>query len=124
MSLNQDDLSLLAEAMKSLERGFSSLPACPQELDSPAIRRVLLDAAARLKDLGVANAELVLGDGLAAGLAPGTFDAIAVTGSVPSYPEALEALLECCRIAETMDSPAVKVWLGDGTNYPSQEDLR
>lgn len=50
-------------------------------------------AAARLAALGVRNAELVHGDGLAAGIAPGTFDAIAVTGSVPTYPAQLESLL-------------------------------
>jgi protein-L-isoaspartate(D-aspartate) O-methyltransferase len=50
-------------------------------------------AAGRLAELGIQNAELVEGDGLAAGLAPGTFDVIAVTGSLPTYPDALEALL-------------------------------
>jgi L-rhamnose isomerase/sugar isomerase len=37
---------------------------------------------------------------------------------------AIEAIIECCRIAAEMDAPAVKVWLGDGTNYPGQDDLR
>lgn len=37
---------------------------------------------------------------------------------------ALEAIIECCSIAEQTDAPAVKVWLGDGTNYPGQDDLR
>jgi protein-L-isoaspartate(D-aspartate) O-methyltransferase len=50
-------------------------------------------AAQRLAELGIKNAELVQGDGLAAGIAPGTFDVIAVTGSLPTYPETLEALL-------------------------------
>jgi L-rhamnose isomerase/sugar isomerase len=36
----------------------------------------------------------------------------------------LDALIECCAIAGSMSSPAVKVWLGDGTNYPGQDDLR
>jgi L-rhamnose isomerase/sugar isomerase len=38
--------------------------------------------------------------------------------------KAVAAIIECCRIATTMDAPAVKVWLGDGTNYPGQDDLR
>ncbi len=38
--------------------------------------------------------------------------------------KAIEAIIECCRIADQMDAPAVKVWLGDGTNYPGQDDLR
>jgi hypothetical protein len=38
--------------------------------------------------------------------------------------KALDALIECCRIAAATDAPAVKVWLGDGTNYPGQDDLR
>jgi L-rhamnose isomerase/sugar isomerase len=38
--------------------------------------------------------------------------------------KSLVALKECCQIADEMGSPAVKVWLGDGTNYPGQDDLR
>jgi L-rhamnose isomerase/sugar isomerase len=38
--------------------------------------------------------------------------------------KAIAAIIECCRIADEMDAPAVKVWLGDGTNYPGQDDLR
>lgn len=38
--------------------------------------------------------------------------------------KALEAIKECCRIADELYAPAVKVWLGDGTNYPGQDDLR
>jgi L-rhamnose isomerase/sugar isomerase len=38
--------------------------------------------------------------------------------------KAVAAIIECCRIAATMDATAVKVWLGDGTNYPGQDDLR
>jgi L-rhamnose isomerase/sugar isomerase len=38
--------------------------------------------------------------------------------------KALVALKECCAIADEMGAPAVKVWLGDGTNYPGQDDLR
>ena len=36
----------------------------------------------------------------------------------------LEAIIECCHIARETNAPAVKVWLGDGTNYPGQDDLR
>jgi L-rhamnose isomerase/sugar isomerase len=38
--------------------------------------------------------------------------------------KAVEAIVECCRIADETSAPAVKVWLGDGTNYPGQDDLR
>jgi L-rhamnose isomerase/sugar isomerase len=38
--------------------------------------------------------------------------------------KALMALKQCCGIADEMGAPAVKVWLGDGTNYPGQDDLR
>jgi L-rhamnose isomerase/sugar isomerase len=38
--------------------------------------------------------------------------------------EALEHCLECITIAEQLGSPAVSVWLADGTNYPGQDDLR
>jgi L-rhamnose isomerase/sugar isomerase len=38
--------------------------------------------------------------------------------------KAVAAIVECCEIAEAMDAQAVKVWLGDGTNYPGQDDLR
>jgi len=38
--------------------------------------------------------------------------------------KAVEAIVECCRIAAETNAPAVKVWLGDGTNYPGQDDLR
>ncbi len=38
--------------------------------------------------------------------------------------KAIAAIVECCEIAEAMDAQAVKVWLGDGTNYPGQDDLR
>ena len=50
-------------------------------------------AARRLQSLAVKNVELVAGDGLNASFVPGSFDAIAVTGSLPSYPESLETLL-------------------------------
>lgn len=38
--------------------------------------------------------------------------------------KAVRAIIECCEIAATMGSRVVKVWLGDGTNYPGQDDLR
>lgn len=50
-------------------------------------------AAARLAALGIGNVELVAGDGLHASLAPASFDVIAVTGSTPLFPTALQALL-------------------------------
>jgi protein-L-isoaspartate(D-aspartate) O-methyltransferase len=57
----------------------------------PALAEI---AAAQLRALEVRNIELVTGDGLHAALAPDSFDAIAVTGSLPSYPAYLEALLK------------------------------
>ncbi len=38
--------------------------------------------------------------------------------------KAVAAIVECCEIAEATGSKVVKVWLGDGTNYPGQDDLR
>jgi L-rhamnose isomerase/sugar isomerase len=38
--------------------------------------------------------------------------------------KAVAAIVECCEIAEATHAQAVKVWLGDGTNYPGQDDLR
>ena len=38
--------------------------------------------------------------------------------------KAVKAIVECCDIASRTGSKAVKVWLGDGTNYPGQDDLR
>jgi L-rhamnose isomerase/sugar isomerase len=38
--------------------------------------------------------------------------------------KAVRAIVECCEIAAATGSNAVKVWLGDGTNYPGQDDLR
>ena len=51
------------------------------------------NAAERLHALGVKNVELVTGDGLHASLAPNSFKVIAVTGSLPAYPNDLEDLL-------------------------------
>ncbi len=38
--------------------------------------------------------------------------------------KAVAAIVECCDIAARTGSGVVKVWLGDGTNYPGQDDLR
>jgi L-rhamnose isomerase/sugar isomerase len=38
--------------------------------------------------------------------------------------KAVRAIVECCEIAAATGSRVVKVWLGDGTNYPGQDDLR
>ena len=38
--------------------------------------------------------------------------------------KAVGAIVECNEIASVLDAQAVKVWLGDGTNYPGQDDLR
>ena len=51
-------------------------------------------AAGRLEKLATGRFELVVGDGLHASLAPGSFDIIAVTGSLPTYPGFLEELLK------------------------------
>jgi L-rhamnose isomerase / sugar isomerase len=37
---------------------------------------------------------------------------------------ALEHCRNCIAIAEQLGSPAVSLWLADGTNYPGQDDLR
>ncbi len=37
---------------------------------------------------------------------------------------AVRAIVECCEIAAATGSKVVKVWLGDGTNYPGQDDMR
>ena len=38
--------------------------------------------------------------------------------------KAIEHIQECCEIARQTGSTVVKVWLGDGTNYPGQDDFR
>jgi L-rhamnose isomerase / sugar isomerase len=38
--------------------------------------------------------------------------------------KAVAHILECCEIARQTGSNVVKVWLGDGTNYPGQDDFR
>jgi L-rhamnose isomerase/sugar isomerase len=37
---------------------------------------------------------------------------------------AVEHVLECIQIAQTVDSDIISLWLADGTNYPGQDDLR
>ena len=38
--------------------------------------------------------------------------------------KAIQHIVECCEIARQTGSTVVKVWLGDGTNYPGQDDFR
>ena len=38
--------------------------------------------------------------------------------------KAVRAIIGCCEIAAATGSKVVKVWLGDGTNYPGQDDMR
>src|SRR5438132_1377073 len=44
--------------------------------------------------------------------------------SVEVRNKAVRHILECCDIARQTGSGVVKVWLGDGTNYPGQDDFR
>jgi L-rhamnose isomerase / sugar isomerase len=37
--------------------------------------------------------------------------------------QAIEHNLECIRIGETLGSKAITVWIGDGSNFPGQQDL-
>ena len=37
---------------------------------------------------------------------------------------ALEHIFDCCDIVKATGAQALKVWLGDGTNYPGQDDFR
>jgi L-rhamnose isomerase/sugar isomerase len=38
--------------------------------------------------------------------------------------QAIDAIVDCCKIAGETRSEFVKVWLADGTNYPGQDDFR
>lgn len=38
--------------------------------------------------------------------------------------KAIAHLVDCCEIMRATGSTVLKVWLGDGTNYPGQDDLR
>jgi L-rhamnose isomerase/sugar isomerase len=44
--------------------------------------------------------------------------------SLDTRRKAIQHIVECCEIARQTDSSVVKVWLGDGTNYPGQDDFR
>ena len=84
-------------------------------------------AAGRLDVLGVQDVELVVGDGLNPGLAPGSFDVIAVTGSVPVFPAELESLLaENGRLFVVVgEAPAMTAWLAstNADGEPWRESL-
>lgn len=38
--------------------------------------------------------------------------------------QAVEHVIECIQIAQTVGSHVISLWLADGTNYPGQDDLR
>jgi L-rhamnose isomerase/sugar isomerase len=38
--------------------------------------------------------------------------------------KAVAHMVECCQIVAATGSKVLKIWLGDGTNYPGQDDLR
>lgn len=86
------------ESVLEIGTGSGFLTACMAHLGGivtsyeirPALSR---HAAERLQALKVKDVELVTGDGLHAGLAPNSFQVIAATGSLPSYPNSLEDLL-------------------------------
>jgi len=86
------------ESVLEIGTGSGFISACLSHLGgvvtSYEIRPALGEiAAAQLGAQKVKNVELVIGDGLQATLAPGSFDVIAVTGSLPKYPSNLEELL-------------------------------
>ena len=86
------------ESVLEIGTGSGFVTACLAALGgvvtSYETRTALSEAAAeRLRALQVQNVQLVAGDGLHASLAPESFQVIAVTGSVPSYPAYLEELL-------------------------------
>ena len=86
------------ESVLEIGTGSGFVTACLAALGgvvtSYETRTALSEAAAeRLRALQVQNVELVAGDGLHASLAPESYQVIAVTGSVPSYPAYLEELL-------------------------------
>lgn len=37
---------------------------------------------------------------------------------------AVHHMVECCKVMRATGSDVLKVWLGDGTNYPGQDDIR
>ena len=50
MTFDHETLDVLKEALQALDQGFDSLPALAPAVDRPGVRRVLLEAAARLRD--------------------------------------------------------------------------
>ena len=38
--------------------------------------------------------------------------------------KAIEQMLECVAISQSLGSPPISLWLADGTNYPGQDSLR
>lgn len=86
------------DSVLEIGTGSGFVTACLAKLGgivtSYEIHPALSEAAAgRLAGLGVKNVELVAGDGLHASFAPNSFAVIAVTGSLPTYPDYLEQLL-------------------------------
>ena len=86
------------ESVLEIGTGSGFVTACLAALGgivtSYETRGTLSEAAAeRLRALDVKNVELVVGDGLHASLAPESFQVIAATGSLPTYPAYLEELL-------------------------------
>lgn len=86
------------DSVLEIGTGSGFVTACiarlAQSVTSYEIRDALSQAAApRLAALGIDNAELVHGDAFEVTLVPRSVDVIAVTGSTPLYPDALEDLL-------------------------------
>lgn len=86
------------ESVLEIGTGSGFVTACLAHLGgivtSYEIHQALSEKAGqRLSELKVKNVELVVGDALQASLAPGSFDVIATTGSLPVYAETLEQLL-------------------------------
>lgn len=87
------------DAVLEVGTGSGFMTACLAKLGetvtSYEIHEALsLKARERLDSVKAKNVELVVGDALQAVLAPEAFDAIAITGSSPTYPKGLEALLK------------------------------
>ncbi len=87
-----------ADSVFEIGTGSGFMTACLSKLGGSVTSyeihpALTTQAAGHLAALGLDNAELVSGDGFNASLAPAGVDVIAVTGSVPVYPQALEELL-------------------------------
>ena len=50
MKLESQSLRILATALKKLEKGFTDLPEVNPQYDYPALRRVMLEVAEKLRD--------------------------------------------------------------------------